>query len=193
MSEENPAPTQPIAESPKPEEPKPESPKPEPKPPTPPANPTTNPDQVAMLLEKLNQMESKIEENKPKPKQKRKATAKQLENLAKAREKRNENMAKRKEIKKNIKIEEKKIVNKQLEKENITIEQKDVLEDVHPPSPPAKQPSPAHAPIVENAHANHPNIPASAPIPIPKGQTNSFGFVNPKPAYSFASRPNRRR
>lgn len=189
MSDENPAPptveNQPIVDEAIPE--------PSIKETKPVDTPIEKPDQVAMLLEKLNQMETKMEENKPKPKQKRKATAKQLENLAKAREKRNENMAKRKEIKKNLKIEEKKIVNKQLEKENITIEQKDVVEDVPPPTPITKQPSSTPAPIVEDTHPNQPNIPATPPIPIPQGQTNSFGVVNPKPVFSFASRPNRRR
>ena len=75
--------------------------------------------QMDILLRKIEELEERA---RPKPKKKREVSEKQREALAKAREKRNANMLQRKQIKKEMKIEEKKIVNKKLEEEkNIPI------------------------------------------------------------------------
>ena len=146
------------------------------------------PDVVNLLVEKLTAMENKLNEaTKPKPKVKRQPTQKQLENLAKAREKRNANMVKRKEIKKEIKIKEKKIVNKKLqeqeEENNVDIKQEEKNVKFEEPSTPIhteEQPKP----IAEPTHPNNPNIPAT-PLPdLPQ---------NKKPSFNFAARPYRRR
>ena len=123
------------------------------------------PDPVSLLMEKLTLMENKLTEaTKPKEKKKRQPSQKQLENLAKAREKRNANMVKRKEIKKELKIKEKKLVNERLE-ENVVIKQEDDKpKDTPAPIPDNKPPPPPN----ETPINNNPNIPASAPIDIPK-------------------------
>ena len=143
------------------------------------------PDPVSLLMEKLTLMENKLTEaTKPKEKKKRQPSQKQLENLAKAREKRNANMVKRKEIKKELKIKEKKLVNERLE-ENVVIKQEDDKpKDTPAPIPDNKPPPPPN----ETPINNNPNIPASAPIDIPK-----IPEKVEKPVFAFASRPYRRR
>lgn len=141
------------------------------------------PDVVNLLVEKLTMMENKLNEaTKPKPKVKRKPTEKQLENLAKAREKRNANMVKRKEIKKDIKIQEKKLVNEKLKEENVVIKQEKNVKFEEPSTPvsPEEQPKP----VSEPTHPGNPNIPATAPLDIPQVK---------KPSFNFAARPYRRR
>ena len=147
------------------------------------------PSDIEILMQKLNMMEQRFEEaQKPKPKEKRKASEKQLEVLRKAREKRNENMIKRKEIKKEIKMKEKKIVNEKLEEKKLE-EKKDVVDEPIVSTKP-KNPSVSlseEQPVVnmENTHKSNPNIPA---IPMP------HTFETPKaPAFNFATKPGRRR
>ena len=144
------------------------------------------PDPVSLLMEKLTLMENKLTEaTKPKEKKKRQPSQKQLENLAKAREKRNANMVKRKEIKKDIKIQEKKLVNQKLkeQEQNVVIKQEEenvVVKD--PPNNVSVEEQP-NTPA-EPTHNGNPNIPASAPIDIPQVK---------KPTFNFAARPYRRR
>ena len=146
------------------------------------------PDPVSLLVEKLTNMEKKLEQaTAPPVKKKRVPSQKQLEGLARAREKRNANMVKRKEIKKDLKINEKKVVNEKLKEqnkpeENVVIkEEKNVKFEVRPPTPPAPE-SPKS--FDETSHPNNPNIPATAPINIPERK---------QPSFNFAARPYRRR
>jgi len=146
------------------------------------------PDPVSLLVEKLTNMEKKLEQaTAPPVKKKRIPSQKQLEGLARAREKRNANMVKRKEIKKDLKINEKKVVNQKLKEqnkpeENVIIEQeKNVKFEVSTPPPPVDEPPRSYD---ETAHPNNPNIPASAPIDIPQRK---------QPTFNFAARPYRRR
>jgi hypothetical protein len=146
---------------------------------------------VEMLMEKFSQMEARYEnklaEEKAKNvKPKRKASEKQLEVLRKAREKRTENMQKRKEIKKDMKIQEKKIVNEFLETKNL--EEKNLLDNNEkhvkfedtPVNPVVeKQPDPP----METAHRTNPNIPQTPAPAISPPQ---------KPKFTFASRSGRR-
>ena len=143
------------------------------------------PDVVNLLVEKLTAMENRLNEaTKPKEKKKRQPSQKQLENLAKAREKRNDNMKKRKEIKKDIKIQEKKLVNEKLkeQEENVVIKQEENVVVKDPPDNVSVEEQPN--PPAEPTHNGNPNIPASAPIDIPQVK---------KPTFNFAARPYRRR
>ena len=96
-------------------------------------------------------------------------------------------MAKRKEIKKEVKINEKKLVNEKLKEqnnreENVVIKQEENVElKVSDTPAPAVEPP---KPIDETSHPNNPNIPASAPIDIPQRK---------QPSFNFAARPYRRR
>lgn len=169
--------------------PKPDAPEPVMTPKADPVIKEEKPDPVSLLVEKLTNMEKKLEQaTAPPVKKKRVPSQKQLDNLAKAREKRNANMVKRKEIKKDIKIQEKKLVNEKLEeqnkpKENVVIEQeeKNVKFEVSTPATPANEPP---ATFNETPHHSNPNIPASAPIDIPQRK---------QPTFNFAARPYRRR
>ena len=168
--------------------PKPDAPEPVMTPKADPVIKEEKPDPVSLLVEKLTKMEQKLEQaTAPPVKKKRVPSQKQLDNLAKAREKRNANMVKRKEIKKDIKIQEKKLVNEKLQeqnkpKENVVIEQeKNVEFKVSTPATPANE---SPAPINETPHPNNPNIPATAPIDIPQRK---------QPTFNFAARPYRRR
>lgn len=134
-------------------------------------------DRIALLLKKIEALETR---SKTPPKKKRQPTEKQLENLRKAREKRNANMEKRREIKKNIKIQEKKIVNEELK--NISQDDKDVDVATNNDVPDNKPPSPVPEPIKQ------PDPPApvrSDPIPIPQPTSLYAGF-------SFAKKSKRR-
>jgi len=72
-------------------------------------------DPVIEVMDKLGKVLDHITNPKPPaPKPKRKMSEKQLENLAKARDKRNALMAKRREIKKTMKQEDNKLVEKKL-------------------------------------------------------------------------------
>ena len=147
--------------------------------------PDDKPDPVSLLMEKLTLMENKLTEaTKPQPKKKRQPSQKQLENLAKAREKRNDNMKKRKEIKKDIKIQEKKLVNEKLkeQEENVVIKQEENVVVKDPPNNVSVEEQPN--PPAEPTHNGNPNIPAVAPIDIPQVK---------KPSFNFAARPYRRR
>ena len=144
------------------------------------------PDVVNLLVEKLTAMENRLNEaTKPQPKKKRIPSQKQLENLAKAREKRNANMKQRKEIKKDIKIQEKKLVNQKLkeqQEENVVIKQEENVVIKDPPNNVSVEEQPT--PPAEPTHNGNPNIPASNPIDIPQVK---------KPTFNFAARPYRRR
>lgn len=117
-------------------------------------NEPSNNDKIDMLLNKIASMETKI--NTPpmqpiKQKTKRQATAKQLENLQKAREKRNANMQLRKELKQNNKIQEKKLINEQLEKiKSEPLPKEDEPETNNNPIPDPEPPQPDPKPQVVN-------------------------------------------
>lgn len=140
---------------------------------------------VEILMEKINQMEaryeSKLAEEKAKNvKPKRIPSEKQIENLRKAREKRTENMDKRREIKKNMKIQEKKIVNDKLIEKNLEEVKNVKFEDAPANLVVEKQPQPH----VETAHRTNPNIPQTPNVGIPPKIA--------KRSFTFASRPGRR-
>ena len=168
--------------------PKTENPQPEMTPKAEPVTKEEKPDPVSLLVQKLTAMEQKLEQaTAPPVKKKRVMSQKQLDNLANARAKRNANMAKRKEIKKEVKINEKKLVNEKLKEqnnreENVVIKQEENVElKVSDTPAPAVEPP---KPIDETSHPNNPNIPASAPIDIPQRK---------QPSFNFAARPYRRR
>ena len=131
------------------------------------STPEPAPNQMDYLVKKMEEMESRIKQaNEPKPKPKRKATEKQLENLKKAREKRAEVAVKRKEIKKELKIKEKKLENEQLKKMNSDIKEdvtsENVSIDVSDKEPP-RDSTPSVTFATQPTMENNPNIPIIEP------------------------------
>ena len=106
---------------------------------------------VSMLLDQIKFLKSEIENNKPKPKVKKQATEKQLEQLKRAREIKMKNTQLRKEVAKNKKIEEKKIINDEVSKLKNDHNNKDEIEN-----------SPADLPAVSKSEPIHKTTPKTA-------------------------------
>lgn len=152
---------------------------------------------VSMLLDQIKFLKSEIENNKPKPKVKRQATEKQLEQLKRAREIKAKNTQLRKEVAKNKKIEEKKIVNEEVEKLKKAHSNKDEIEDSPPDIPPVSKPEPVSKPVVKTPVA--PTISQEDDIPDipPTGFTGGYdihsGSTSSSSLKAVASSRTRRR
>jgi len=140
---------------------------------------------MELVNQKLNAMETKIQTTEAKPKTKRQASQKQLDNLAKARAKRNENMLKRKEIKKDLKIKEKKLVNDELERKRASA--------LTPEPEPEPEPEPPKQ--VEEKRQTLPQAPISVPSFTGSGAAATQASQRQQPAlgWTYSTRRYRRR
>jgi len=134
---------------------------------------------VSMLLDQIKFLKTEIENNKPKPKVKRQATEKQLEQLKRAREIKAKNTQLRKEVAKNKKIEEKKIVNEEVEKlKKAHNKEDDEVKDSAPDIPPIPEPDPTPEPVVKNTTPRSVNFEDDIPDIPPSGFTGGYSIYS---------------
>ena len=152
---------------------------------------------VSMLLDQIKVLKQEIQNNKPQPKVKKQATEKQLEQLKRAREIKMKNTQLRKEFAKNKKIEEKKIINNEVEKLKNEYNNKDEIETSTPDLPPVSKPEPIHKadtkPSMADTISQEDDIPDIPPTGFTGGYDIHSGSTNTSSLKAVPSSRTRRR
>ena len=152
---------------------------------------------VSMLLDQIKVLKQEIQNNKPQPKVKKQATEKQLEQLKRAREIKMKNTQLRKEVAKNKKIEEKKIINNEVEKLKNEYNNKDEVKDSTPDLPPVSKPEPIHQadtkPSMADTISQEDDIPDIPPTGFTGGYDIHSGSTNTSSLKAVPSSRTRRR
>ena len=152
---------------------------------------------VSMLLDQIKVLKQEIQYKKPQPKVKKQATEKQLEQLKRAREIKMKNTQLRKEVAKNKKIEEKKIINNEVEKLKNDHNNKDEIETSTPDLPPVSKPEPIHQadtkPSMADTISQEDDIPDIPPTGYTGGYDIHSGSTNTSSLKAVPSSRTRRR